>query len=270
MESISESGEKSISQAGDLSLVPQGLTFIEQLQILSVKPCTKDKTPYLIGVNENEHKAILSKAACKCWDCETCGARNTRRWIARIINGAKTCPDTWSFLTLTSHRRHRRRKSVACLRQGWKKFYNRILANLEKTAKNLLFCRIWEQHKDGSFHLHILININFGTRWAKNNARRCGMGHQADWRDVDNIGQAAGYIAKYSLKNSTVTRADVQWPKGLRRIETSRNWPKLPELDDFSDFRWSIYDNREFQLKRADFLEKIGFQLIDTVKQTVV
>lgn len=242
-----------------------GLTFIEQLQMLSKNPCTKESTPYLLGVNENEHKTILSKAACKCWDCETCGARNARLWIARILNGINSLGFSLSFLTLTSHRRHRKQRSLACLRQGWKKLYNRIIAKLGKTAKSLYMVRVWEQHKDGSFHLHVLISVNFGTRWAKNNARACGMGHQADWRDIENAGMVAGYVAKYTLKNSTTTRGGVKWPKGLRRVEVSRNWPKLPDMEIVSGYNWIIKETRLGQLMSAVNWRDVGFQLIDLV-----
>jgi len=242
-----------------------GLTFIEQLQMLSEKPCTKANTPYLIGVNHNEQKAILSKAACKCWDCETCGSRNARAWIARILNGINSLGFPLSFLTLTSHRRRRKTKSIACLRQGWKKFVNRIYAKLKKSGENLYFCRVWEQHKDGTFHMHVLISVNFGTRWAKNNARACGMGHQADWRNIENAGMAAGYVAKYTLKNSTVTRGGVIWPKGLRRVEVSRNWPKLPDMDIVSGFEWMISVSKEYQSELAGNLQVKGYSLIDLV-----
>jgi len=242
-----------------------GLTFIEQLQKVSQERCTKLNTPYLIGVKQSEHKALLSKAACKCWDCETCGARNARRWLACVINGCNRLSLPLAFLTITSHRRHRRYKSLACLRQGWKKLYNRILSRAKKSDEILYFCRIWEQHKDGSFHLHVLININFGTRWAKNNARACGLGHQADWRDIENAGMAAGYIAKYTLKNSTTSRGGIKWPKGLRRIETSRNWPKLEKRDTYKGVEWGICLSKEYQSEVAGRLQAEGYEVIDLV-----
>lgn len=265
MSIVPDDNQESMSQVANLLSREAGLTFIEQLQIVSTKPCTKLNTPYLIGTNVNEQKTVLSKAACKMWDCETCGARNTRSWIACLLNGYSQLAFPLSFLTLTSHRRKRKKSSVACLRQGWKKLYNRILAKLKKSGENLYFCRIWEQHKDGSFHLHVLISCNFGTRWAKNNARACGMGHQADWRNVDNAGMAVGYVAKYSLKNSTIARGGVKWPKGLRRIEVSRNWPKLPEMDTMSGYKWSITTEREHQLHVACNLAYMGYQVIDMV-----
>lgn len=270
MNSVSESDENTIGQAADLSLVPQGLTFIEQLQIISQKPCTKNNTPYLIGVNKNEHKALLTKAACKCWDCETCAARSARTWIACLINGCKSLNTEWFFLTLTSHRFKRGTKSVQCLRDGWKKFYNRVLTHAKKTAKDILYVRVWEQHEDGTFHIHVLINISFGTRWAKKNAAACGMGYMADWRKIDNVGMAAGYVAKYTLKNASIARGGIAWPKGLRRIEKSRNWPILPQKEANLEWSWNNANNRDFQLYQAERLAVSGYEIVDMASDSVV
>lgn len=265
MNIVSDDSEKTIVQVVNLSSTEGGLTFIEQLQIASKNPCPKANTPYLIGVNPDEQKAILSKAACKCWDCETCGHRNANTWIARILNGINTLRFPLAFLTLTSHRRWRKERSLACLRQGWKKLYNRIIAKLGKKNENLYFCRVWEQHKDGSFHLHVLISVNFGTRWAKTNSRACGMGHQADWRDIENAGMVAGYVAKYTLKNSTIARGGIKWPKGLRRVEVSRNWPKLPDMGIVSGYDWMISVSKEYQSEVAGSLQVKGYSVIDLV-----
>jgi len=250
------------------SFIPQsGLSFIEQLQIVQSKPCTKTNTPLITGLNAHEEILVHFKANCKQWDCETCGARNAKTWIAKIINGVNRIGGEWSFLTITAHRKTRGIFSVRNLRDGWKKFYNRILSNIGKNAETLYFAKVWEQHKSGSFHLHILINICLGKRWAKDNAVGTGMGHQADWHQVDNAGQVAGYVAKYTLKNSTLEQGGIIWPKGLRRIETSRNWPKLsPKMKD-ENWAWIVYQSREFQLHQAKPYQQIGFTIIDKVKE---
>lgn len=266
MNMVSEDNRESIGHVASTLSSEAGLTFIEQLQISSSKPCTKQNTKFLVGVNENEQKTVLTKAACKCWDCETCAARNARTWIACIINGVNKLECEWSFLTLTSHKSQRKQKSVDCLRQGWKKFYNRILAASEKSAKDILFVRVWEQHKDGSFHLHILINVCFGTRWAKDNAAECGMGYQADWRIVDNAGKVAGYVAKYTLKNASLSRGGVSWPKNLRRVEKSRKWPNLPQKQVDLTWGWIIKDTRAEQIKSGERWQAQGFELIDTLR----
>lgn len=91
------------------------------------------------------------------------------------------------------------------------------------------------------------------------------MGHQADWRDIENAGMAAGYVAKYSLKNSTITRGGIGWPKGLRRVEVSRNWLKLPDTGIVSGFDWNISDSKEFQSEVAGRLQAEGYEVIDLV-----
>jgi hypothetical protein len=251
-----------------LSVSPQsGLNFIEQLQIASNGSCSKENRPYLVGVNENAKQSLLTRPNCKMWNCEACASNNARVWIAKIINGINRIGGEWSFLTLTAHRHHRKNKSVANLRQGWKKFYNRILAVLGKNAENLYYCKVWEQHADGGFHLHILISVCFGTRWAKDNAAGCGLGFQADWRKIDNAGQVAGYVSKYTLKNSTIARGDIQWPTGLRRIETSRNWPILERLEQETTWGWIVHSTRTGQLISANEHYRRGFDIIDLVKE---
>jgi len=242
---------------------PSGLSFIEQLQIASNEKCIKENRPYLTGVNVDDEKLLHIRANCKMWDCPSCAAKNAKLWIARIINGVNKLGGEWSFLTLTAHRKMRGASSVRNLREGWKKFYNRILASRGKNSENLYYCKAWEQHADGSFHLHILINICLGKRWAKDNAAASGMGYQADWHEIDNAGMVAGYIAKYSLKNATQARAGIVWPKGLRRIETSRGWPELTRLETGELWNWYYRANRTAQITLAQPYLDAGFSLLD-------
>lgn len=245
----------------------EGLTFIEQLQIASSKPCTKLNVPYLIGVNEDARVAVLTKTTCKMWNCETCGLRNAKRWIAKVINGVNKLGGEWFFLTITAHEKTRKSTSVLNIRSGWKKLYNRILGANEKTSTNIFYCKVWEQHENGSFHLHILINCNISKKWLKKNARECGMGYQAESRQIGNAGQIAGYMAKYSLKNATIARNNVNWPKGLRRIETSQKWPELPDIQTNASLGWIIKFDRESQLFSANEWNLRGFEIVDTVKE---
>jgi len=253
--------------SSDVLVRASGLSFIEQLQIVSSKQCQKEKRPYLVGVNENVKICVLSQPACKMWNCEACGARNARKWIAKIINGCNKLGGQWSFLTLTAHKSKRKSASISNLRKGWKLLYNRILATMGGHAENLSYAKVFEQHENGAFHLHILINICLGTRWAKDNSASCGMGYMADWHEVDNAGQIAGYIAKYSLKNANIARGGIEWPKGLRRIETSRNWPDLPELKASEEIGWIVKMTRDEQTQSAQRYFIRGFEVIDTVRE---
>lgn len=259
--------EKTSNPELSLAVRPQsGLSFIEQLQIFCTKQCQKEGRPYLIGVNENVKTCVLTQPACKMWNCPTCAAKNARRWIAKVINGVNKLGGGWSFLTLTSHKRRRKAKSVNCLREGWKKFYNRILAYLGKSAQDFWYCKVWEQHKDGTFHLHVLCNVLISERWAKDNAAECGMGNQSDWHSIENAGQVAGYMAKYTLKNADMARDGIEWPKGLRRIETSRNWPDLPKIKASEEIGWIVKMTRGEQVQSANRYHLRGFDILDTVK----
>lgn len=245
----------------------QGLSFLEQLQKVSQISCETPKRPYVTGIDHDNGKILLLKPPCKLWSCPYCAARNARRWIARIIHGCNHMDtvDGWFMFTLTAHRKWRGRdKSVANLRQGWKKLYNRIRYEYGTNY----YVKVWEMHKDGSFHLHGLIDAVIPKKWLKDNSAQCGMGYQVDIHKVDNAGQVAGYIAKYFMKSEFEANQGEPFPKGLRRIETSRNWIDLPEMSEGEVYEWIINQTREGQLRSA-FNIKVStkYQLIDMVKE---
>jgi hypothetical protein len=248
-------------------VVPQngGLSFIEQLQKLSTQTCTKNNRPYLVGVSETDKIALLTRPPCKMWDCPACGAKNAARWIARIINHINRTGGEWFMFTLTAHEKWRGAlASVKNLRQGWKKLYNRMRYEFGVSS----YVKVWEMHKDGSFHLHGLINRTISKKWLKTNARQCGIGYQVEIHAVDNAGQVAGYISKYFLKSEGQAQArKFVFPRGLRRIEVSRNWLKLPDLKADTLITWFVQTTREGQILRAGEFHNRGFEIIDNVKE---
>jgi len=200
--------------------------------------------------------------SCKTWACPTCAARNARRWIARIINGVNHMDGDWWMFTLTAHEKMRgQASSVKNLREGWKKLYWRARRKFGTAS----YCKVWEMHKDDTFHLHGLVDVNWGERWLKDNARQCGMGYQVDIHEVDNAGQVAGYIAKYFLKSESVQNDGNPFPKNLRRIEVSRDWLELPKLAEFDRFQWDVYQSPEGAKRYADWLKNDGWRVVDLI-----
>ena len=254
-------------QIDALALVPdRGLSFIEQLHAECEKICIKDNRPYLSGTNATAKIAMLLRPNCKCWNCPACAARNARLWIARIINGVNKM-DTengWHMFTLTAHEKWRGQdRSVKNLRQGWKKLYNRMRRKYGVNS----YVKVWEMHADGSFHLHGLIDAVIPTKWLKDNARECGMGYQVEIHPVDNAGKVAGYICKYFLKSQGSISPEQKFPLNLRRIEVSRNWLELPEIERKMHFDWLLNDSREGQLMYAAHLKiNHNYQIVDTVE----
>lgn len=236
----------------------EGLTFIEQLHALSVQLCPNPSVPYITGIKAD--KAYLMRGTCKSWSCPVCGARNGKKWLARLLNHMNSVTNSgrWYFLTITAHEKMRGKSaSLLNIREGWKKLYNRMRRKYGVSE----YVKVWEYHKDKSFHLHILIRRKIGKRWLKNNARQCGMGYQVDSSKSKNAGMVAGYIAKYLLKSFEQAN---EYPKGMRRIEASRNWTKLPEpVSDMES--WRISQTRDGQKKTSEELKKQGKQIIDLV-----
>jgi len=180
-----------------LSPIEDGsLTFIEQLHAQSVQLCPNPSVPYLSGIGQND--ILLIRGSCGMWSCPVCGAKRGKQWLARILDGMRVLNHKrWYFITLTAHENWRGTEpSLKNLRQGWKKLYNRMRRKYGVSD----YVKVWEMHKDNTFHLHILIARKIGKKWLKTNARQCGMGYMVDSSKSKNGGQIAGYIAKYLLK----------------------------------------------------------------------
>lgn len=218
-----------------------GLTFIEQLHANAVQLCPHPKVPYLTGIKDGT--LYKMRGACGLWSCRVCGAMNGRKWLARILEHINHHTDRprWYFVTITAHPKWHTspEASVKNIRQGWKKLYNRLRRKYGVSE----YVKVWEFHKDGTFHLHLLIGRKVGQRWLKDNSVGCGMGYIAHESRVKNAGQVAGYAAKYLLKSFDFAHL---YPKGMRRIEASRNWFQFHDVT--TDFeRWDIHWTRESQ-----------------------
>lgn len=208
-----------------------GLTFLEQLTALARVDCDASNVPFFFRTDEENQRVEYRKGGCGMWSCESCGARNAKKWIARIIDGCNRLPVTnWYFATITAHRKWRgSRKSLENIRKNWQKLRKRMDRLTENNGEDFFYARVWEAHKDGSFHMHLITNAPVDTRWLKDNSAQCGLGYQAKIDEVVNAGQVAGYVSKYMLKampNAT------HYPKGARRIEVSRNWIDWKESND--------------------------------------
>jgi len=233
-----------------------GLTFIEQLHAASVQLCSNPAVPYLSGSKEN--KMYLMRGSCGSWGCPSCGARNGKKWLARMLNHMNTHKGTgsWYFLTITAHEKMRgQHASIKNIRAGWKKLYNRMRRKYGISE----YVKVWEFHEDGSFHLHILIRRKIGKKWLKQNSRECGMGYMCDSTRSKNPGQVAGYVAKYLLKSFENFE---KYEKGMRRIEASHEWTELPEL--MSDIQnWTVFQSRDAQNRGAENSKKHGYEIVD-------
>lgn len=238
-----------------------GLTFIEQLTALARVDCDALGVPFFFRTDEKKKHIEFAKGTCSMWSCETCGARNAKRWIARIIDGCNKLPaKNWYFATITAHKNWRGKySSLANIRKNWHKLRKRMARITDAQGEQLFYVRVWEAHKDGSFHMHVVTNAPVSTRWLKDNSAECGLGYQAKIDEVVNAGQVAGYISKYMLKsmpNST------NYPKGARRIEVSRNWV---EWNAKQSDEWGFIPSFEDAKAKANMYDQNGWKLFDRI-----
>jgi len=150
------------------------------------------------------------------------------------------------------------------------------------------YVRVYEPHADGAIHAHFLTNyhpVDFreprpevlitnpqtgsvfkrekvpehGSRFLKNAARSCGMGHQTDIKILHgHAGLAAAYVTKYLMKS--VEDSASKLPKGTARIITSRGF-KEPTDSNPSDYEWTI--TQGFTIEHARRLWAQGYGIHD-------
>jgi len=188
----------------------------------------------------------LVRVACKQWGCPCCAQRNARNWRAYLLDtfNKRFGHEKWCFMTITAHKnahKHSAEATVLNLQQVWKRLYDRLM---RRYGKGLEYVRIFEQHKTGRFHMHILINTGEQydahgfiikdklsefrhpeCKWLKKACVSVGGGWRVHIRRVwddkkksSNVGLVVGYILKYMGKSM----ACFKFPKFQRRIQTSR------------------------------------------------
>ena len=186
------------------------------------------------------------RLSCKMWGCPYCGPRNAIAWRAYLLDRFnKTMRDeSWVFATITAHRKaHKTTKtSLLNLQQVWKRLYDRLKRRYN--GKAMQYVRVFEVHKSGRFHMHLLLNIGVyydsrefvikepldeyrhpDCKWLRLACSELGGGWRVHMRRVweahtrsANVGLVVGYILKYMGKQMV----DLDFPKHQRRIQTSR------------------------------------------------
>lgn len=241
------------------ALIPErseGLTFIEQLTALAVNSCPNPNAPVLACKDSKTKEIGFVRAGCGLWSCPVCGARNGKLWLARAINGINTNTQyEWAFVTITAHGKWRGKSSLVNIRKNWPKLRKRLARAVDGT---FMYLWVYERHKDKSWHVHALVNTRMGTRWWKDNAAQCGMGYQGEELPIANAGQAAGYVAKYLLKQFMLLDP---YPKSMRRITTSRSWPKLPPKITPDNIQWIPLFDEGSVLGYAEMMKRAGWAI---------
>jgi len=228
-----------------------GLIYIEQ-----VSACVKNP-PFLIGKNEVAKVAVLFRPRCKSWDCPTCAIINKNLWVLRTYRALEilTADGTqFSMVTITGHEKHSLGHAIACYPDQWNKLQSRWRREVGKPT----YAMFPEMGDDNDhFHAHILTDKWATERWWKDNARESGMGYMADEGDY-NIPpeKAAGYASKYLGK-----QLGTKWEKGFRRVRTSQNWPKVPQLSKDENWTFELLPRMVSLADAAETLRENGYRV---------
>lgn len=183
------------------------------------------------------------------WTCAYCAKKNQSIWRARIIDHINNNSHLdWSWFTLTAHSKRRGKKtSLKNLRDAWDRLIKRIKRKYDNGEK-IHYCRVYEQHKDSSYHLHCIISIKWlnlkirtsrdGSKtshdtWLDKQAKSLKLGYYTHAANFD--GKHAGYMAGYVTKYMTKLSDDFKETLGrVRRIQTSQGWSKKEYESDLT------------------------------------
>jgi len=240
----------------------------------------------LTATDQQKKETYIHRARCKQWSCDYCSNVNRRLWMYRIgaeIEGDDK-PDEWHFWTLTLHGRDHAGGAVHSLmvwRKHWDKFMKRV--RRMSRGKKLRYVRVFEPHKSGVFHVHMLANYapddvvchiepdgreNWRSQALTDHLSALGLGWRHDVRplkpfgDLSLAGTIASYLGKYLTKDiqSSVRRSlQIADMSRVRMIQTSLGWFKQCEDSVALDF----YPTAPLSVEDVNRANRLGFDVYD-------
>jgi len=201
------------------------------------------------------------------------------------------------FVTLTQSPKTRSQDNgLPVMQSGISKLIKRMRRLHDKAISQFAYVRVYEQHKSGIYHAHILMlwypvprkkteskhiyktgkrkgKINT-KKWLKDISYECGLGYIADIKELDitqidttdnPILRVVSYVTKYMTK---AVQERIQGENsGLRIIQASQNIPKeLAYTDDLEVFdQWRV----QTELHEYDY-HTIQHPVIDVQKKQAI
>ncbi len=198
-----------------------------------VPECETPNRPYMKAKDEKTKIVYDLRPDCKLWSCKACAERRRRMWVhvARFGGDALLASGrNLSFVTLTSA------KNVRTVAGGvwvWRRAWPKLSARWRRAETDLQYLYIPEHREGFHFHVHLITTATLPERWYKDNGVKTGLGYQAKAEPILEAKHCGGYVGKYLAK----ALAQMRYPKHFRRVNTSRGWPKPPDVD--SPYVWA-------------------------------
>lgn len=186
--------------------------------------CHHPKTPYLV-LRLIDDRIMVMKADCKTYACPECGKRRQRDHYIRLLHGAlrlREAGERVCFVTLTSHRKLR---TYEATKKVFPKAWKKLSMRWKREQSKLEYAMVFESHKDGRLHCHMIAICTVSQSWLKRAAAECGLGYMVNVQELtdENTRKKASYVAKYATKK-------VGGNSG-KNITYSRQFPKPNEMD---------------------------------------
>lgn len=173
----------------------------------------------LVGECPGCKRAVSLK--CNAWTCEGCAPQRKARLIAEVIRGNPN-----RFLTLTRRRDLKEKPAAAAkaLAANWSRIRRSLMTRYR--IKSLEFIAIFEKHKSGWPHLHIMIRGPYlDQRVISKLAIKFLKSPIVHIRSIDATRKAARYIAKYLSKDNI-------------RFGTCKRYWKSKHYNQGKDTKW--------------------------------
>lgn len=204
----------------------------------------------VLKTTDKNGNVLVSRTRCKQWTCSYCAMVNRKQWSARLIDFINKSEYVWCWFTITAHSKARGAvKSIKNLRGVWDKLVKRMKRKFGKFQ----YCRVFEPHKDGSYHAHVIASFHFDdittresvndvkpvnySRWLANQVKDIKIGWYTHADNIDagfHGGYVASYITKYIVKLSPQQHAEIG---RIRHIQCSHGWAKLTQE---SEYKWEM------------------------------
>lgn len=159
-----------------------------------------------ISVKTNRLGGEIFPVRCKRWSCEHCARINRMKVVQHAVDGKPTAMLT---LTVSSNHYATPEEAAADLKRGLVALRKRITRKYP--AEKMPFIAVFERHKSGYPHLHLLIRSRFlGVAWL----RECWEEITGSWNvNITKIdpGRHFAYVTKYIGKDVAAFEGCKRW-----------------------------------------------------------
>lgn len=245
---------------------------------------------------------LIYRPRCKQWSCPYCAGQNRKLWRYRImLECEKTIQNVWFFWTITldgsDHKSDNPQiDSLMLWRERWDKLMKRVRRDMKKLSTSFKYVRVFESHKSGILHVHMLSNVAYGDiqecdQWnnkTKQNDKvwrseslathldELELGNIHDVRPIvtedetDNgvARNVSAYVTKYLTKDIQSGVRNILKDAGMSRvrmIQTSQKFGEIPENEDKLNWELSrlqhiAFDNMPAQNKAIDISREVQIE----------